>query len=167
MVLSLAGHYQVRDYTCGYASTLTVLRYYQRYVPERDLYKRLGTNRGGTRQTAIVRELRREGIRVGVRYNLSFDDVARSIDSGRLIIGYHHRLEHWLVLNGYSRERRMLYVVDSLRNHRADHDWEEYGPKLRGFGIVCSTRKRRLSRPAINRHAASSRQLMLPLAAAS
>lgn len=154
VVLALKGHYQVREYTCGFASTLTVLRYYQRSVTERELYERLGTTCEGTSQSAILRELRREGIRVGLRYDMEFEDIREAISAGRLIVAYHHRLEHWLVINGFRDEPRSVFVVDSLRNHRCEQSWVEYGPKLRGFGMICSTRKRRLSVPTIDRHLA-------------
>ena len=70
---------QVRDYTCGFASALTVLHAFRRYVQPEELYDRLGTDRTGTRQKAIVRELRAEGLSAIVRYDLEFEDIARHI----------------------------------------------------------------------------------------
>lgn len=148
VTLRVAGYYQVREYTCGFVSVLTVLRYYRRYVPEHELYERLGTNHYGTSQSAIVRELRREGLSVGIRYDLDFEKIRDCIDRNRLVIGYHHRLEHWVVLHGYALEPERLFVAESLPGYRREHLWSHYGSKLRGFGIVCSPRPRRRERAA-------------------
>jgi ABC-type bacteriocin/lantibiotic exporter with double-glycine peptidase domain len=148
-VLSLRGFYQVRPYTCGFATALTVLRYFRRDVPERQLYERLGTDRFGTSQSAIVRELRREGLSVGLRYDLEFDDIRRCIDDNRLIVGYHHGIDHWLVVHGYATGPERVYIADSYPGYRREQLWQRYGEKLRGFGIICSPRRRlRLQRRA-------------------
>jgi len=132
---------QVRGYTCGFASALTVLHSFQRNVPPRDLYKRLGTNREGTGQTAIVRELRNAGVSANLRYDMNFAALRRSIDAGKLIIGYHHRVEHWVVIYGYGLDPERVFVADPVIEWRSEHLWERYGPKLADFGIVCSPRK--------------------------
>jgi ABC-type bacteriocin/lantibiotic exporter with double-glycine peptidase domain len=137
----LRAYYQVRDYTCGFASTLTVLHRFRRYVAPAELFERLGTDRTGTRQTAIVRELRREGLSVAVRYDLDFEAVARQLDRGALIIAYHQNLEHWLVAFGYRRDTASILVADPWPAHRTEHRWETFGPKLGGFGIVCRPRR--------------------------
>jgi len=147
--VAIPGYYQVREYTCGYAATLMVLHAFRRYVPGRELYERLGTDHYGTSQSAIVRELRAAGIGVNLRYDLDFDRLRREIDRDRLVIGYHHRLEHWVVLYGYGVEPERVFVADPLRHMRNEHSWERYGPKLRGFGIVCTRRRRRVTRPGV------------------
>lgn len=141
----VTAYYQVRNYTCGFASVLTVLHSYRRYVDPGDLYDRLGTDRHGTSQSAIVRELRAASVGVTLRYDLDFEDVAREIDRGRLIIGYHSRLEHWVVVYGYGRDPRRVLVADPLPGMRTEHLWSHYGPRMNGFGIVCSRRSRRAS----------------------
>src|SRR5690606_11088382 len=139
--VGVRAYYQVRDYTCGFASTLTVLHSFRRYVDPADLYRRLGTDRSGTRQTAIVRELRAEGLSANLRYDLDFARITRLVDEGALIIGYHFRLEHWLVLFGYRRDPDRVLVADSLPGHRTEHEWAVFGEKLGNFGIVCRPRR--------------------------
>jgi ABC-type bacteriocin/lantibiotic exporter with double-glycine peptidase domain len=141
--LTIPGYSQVRQYTCGYASALMVLHYFRRFVPGRTLYERLGTNHTGTSQNAMVRELRRSGIAVNIRYDLNLDVLRRAIDRNKLVVGYHHRLEHWVVLYGYGRDPDRVFVADPLRHLRHEHLWSCYGPKLDGFGIVCSARRSR------------------------
>jgi ABC-type bacteriocin/lantibiotic exporter with double-glycine peptidase domain len=146
--LAIPGYYQVRGYTCGFACTLMVLHYYRRYVTGRELYARLGTDRDGTRQGAIVRELRAAGLGARAIYDLDFARLRAAIDAGRPIIGYHHRLEHWVVLYGYGDNPQRVLVADPIREHRGEHAWSTYGAKLHGFGIVTAPRARgRLSPP--------------------
>jgi len=138
--VGLAGFRQVRNYSCGYASALMVARHFGRCISGESLFERLGTGRDGTRQAAIIRELRRLDIRAGVRYNADFDDYARAIDSGKLIIGYLHDVDHWLVIYGYGREPRRVFVADPRPGEDCQHDWMHYGPRLGGFAITCSPR---------------------------
>lgn len=145
-VLSLRGFYQVRPYTCGFASALTVLRYFRRDVPAPELYERLGTDSEGTSQSAIVREVRAEGLSANIRYDMDFARLCRCIDENRLVIGYHHRLEHWVVIHGYARDPDRVFVADSYPGYRREHWWEQYGVKLGGFGIVCGARRRNSER---------------------
>jgi ABC-type bacteriocin/lantibiotic exporter with double-glycine peptidase domain len=157
-------YYQVRDWTCGFASTLTVLHSFRRYVDPAQLYRRLGTDRTGTRQTAIVRELRTEGLTATRRYDLDFDRIAHLVDQGALIIAYHFRLEHWLVVFGCRRDPGRILVADPLPGHRTEHVWDTFGPKLEGFGIVCRPRRRRIARPPL---APLAPQASIALSAAS
>lgn len=140
--LAIPGYYQVREYTCGFACTLMALHYYRRYVSPQDLYERLGTDYTGTSQGAIVRELRVAGCGAGIARDLSFDRLRKAIDGNRLVIGYHHRLEHWVVLYGYGANPDRVFVADPLRHHRSEHTWSDYGHRLRGFGIVVAARAR-------------------------
>ena len=136
-VLPIAAHFQVTQYTCGFASVLTVLKSYGRSVNERELYRRLGTGRDGTSEVAILSELDRAGIAAEVRHDLSFPEIRQVVDQRRLIIGYHGGLDHWLVLHGYGTDPERVFVADSLVGNRRVHPWADYGPKLGGFGIVC------------------------------
>ena len=136
--LAMRGHLQTRGYSCGFAAALTVLRALRPDVDPFDLYRRLGTGRDGTRQTAIVRELRAAGLRANVRYDVDFTKLCDAIESGKPVIGYLFDHEHWLVLYGYAVEPNRVFVCDSRPGEPALHSWESYGPRLGDFGIVCS-----------------------------
>lgn len=138
----IRAYYQVRQYTCGFASALTVLHALQRRVEPRELYRALRTDYTGTRQTAIVDALRGRGVSANLRYDLDFARLARALDAGRLVIGYHHPMEHWVVLYGYGRDPARLFVADPLPSMGSEQMWDKYGPKLNHFGIVCSSRRR-------------------------
>lgn len=148
---------QVRQYTCGYASALTVAHALRCYVEPTDLYDRLGTDHTGTSQTAIVNSLRAVGVSAALRYDLGFDGLRRVIDAGKLVIGYHHRLEHWVVIYGYGVDPERVFVADPLPGMRSEHLWSRYGEKLRNFGIVCS--RGRARRRTINESRAASQTL--------
>lgn len=139
--LDLPGFRQVRGYTCGYASTLMVLRYFGADLRGEELFRRLGTGRDGTRQNAIVRELRSGGVSVNVRYDVDFSRLRTAVDRGKAIIAYHYPAEHWVVLYGYGVEPGRVYVADSRAGEPSLHLWDSYGPTLRGFGIICSDRR--------------------------
>lgn len=139
----IRAYYQVRQYTCGYASALTVAHALHSSIEPAALYDVLATDHTGTRQTAIVNGLRAAGISANVRYDLDFDELQRVLDRGRLVIGYHHGLEHWIVIYGYGLAPERVFVADPLPANRSEHRWADYGEKLRNFGIVCSSRRRR------------------------
>jgi ABC-type bacteriocin/lantibiotic exporter with double-glycine peptidase domain len=140
--LELPGYRQARNYACGFASALMVMRHFDIDLPGRELFSALGTARDGTGQSAIVRVLRENGLRANLRYDLDFERLRRCIDAGKPLIGYLDDEEHWLVIYGYGREPRRVFVADPEPGKSCEHPWESYGPRLGCFGIVCSPRPR-------------------------
>lgn len=138
VTVPLFGYRQTRSYSCGFATALMVLRTFGRSVEARELFERLRTGRSGTRQTAIVTELRRRGLRANIRYDLDFAALSRAIDAGKLIVAYLGDAEHWLVVYGYGRGPERVFVGDPRPGERCEHRWDAYGARLGGFGIVCS-----------------------------
>jgi len=136
--LRLPGYRQTRGYCCGFASALMVLRYFGATVPGQELFSRLGTARDGTRQGAIVRELRAAGLRVNLRYDVGFERVRTEIDRDKLIIGYLTDAEHWVVIYGYAVDPERLFVADPRPDEGCDHAWASIEPRLGQFGMVCS-----------------------------
>lgn len=136
--LPVPGFRQSRDYTCGFASALMVLRYYDAPIPAMELFQRLRTGPDGTRQSALVRELRAAGLRVNARYDVDFARICREIERNKLIIGYLADDEHWLVIYGYRLTPARVFVADPEPGQACEHPWDTYGPRLGGFGIICS-----------------------------
>lgn len=136
--LPLGGYRQARPYTCGFATSLMVLRYFGATVPGQVLFQRLGTSRDGTRQSAIVRELRGAGLRANTRRDVDFARICREIDRNKLIIGYLGDSEHWLVIYGYGRDPERVLVADPTPDESCERLWQSFGHRLSGFGIVCS-----------------------------
>ncbi len=117
------------------------VRYYLDDVDARQLYKRLGTGRDGTRQNAIVKALRGFGLGANVRYDVGFERLRREIELGKLVIGYLHDTEHWVLLYGYGLDPARVFVADPEPGEPCVHLWERYVERLQSFGIVCSSRR--------------------------
>ena len=111
---------------------------YKRQICGQDLFTALGTAQDGTGQTSIVRVLRQQGVGANLRYNMDFTGVAGSIDAGKVLIGYLEDEEHWLVIYGYGRGPRRVFVADPEPDKNCEQVWETYGDRLGGFAIVCS-----------------------------
>jgi hypothetical protein len=136
--LPMPGYRQARGYTCGFAATLMVVRYFDPQASALELYRRLGTGADGTRQNAIVRVLRAAGVGANLRYDVDFSRVQREIDRGKPLIAYLHDTEHWIVLYGYGREPDRVFVADPEPHEPCERSWAAYRGRLRTFGIVCS-----------------------------
>ena len=138
MTLPLPGFRQARSYTCGFASALMVLHYFDAGVGAMELFRQLRTDRGGTRQNALIREFRAAGLRVNARYDVDFARIGQAIDRGKLIVGYLADLEHWLVIYGYGLAPRRVFVADPRPDQPCEQPWDDYRERLGGFGIICS-----------------------------
>lgn len=138
VTLPLPGYKQARNYSCGFATVLMILRHFQRELCGKELFDALGTARDGTGQSAIVRVLRSEGVRANIRYDADFECIVSSIDAGKVLIGYLDDEEHWLVIYGYGLEPRRVFVADPEPDKACEQVWQGYGERLQGFGIVCS-----------------------------
>lgn len=137
-ILPVPGFRQARSYACGFASALMVARYFCPKTSAQGLFARLGTGPSGTRQTAIVRALRGLGIRVGVRYDMTFFDLCRAVDGGRPVIAYFHDDEHWVVIYGYGMFPERVFIADPEAGCGVAVAWTAADPRLRSFGMVCS-----------------------------
>jgi ABC-type bacteriocin/lantibiotic exporter with double-glycine peptidase domain len=138
VTIPLPGFRQARNYTCGFATVLMILRHFEKEVSGQEVFEALGTARDGTGQSAIVRVLRAQGVRANIRYDADFACLASSIDAGKVMVGYLDDEEHWLVIYGYGLEPRRVFVADPEPGKTCEHLWDGYGERLQGFAIVCS-----------------------------
>ena len=115
-----------------------VVRYFGIDIAADQLFKRLGTDRSGTRQNALVKVLRELGVRVRLRYDASFDVIKKTIDQDKLIIGYLDDEDHWLVVYGYAKTPRRVFVADPRPDLHCEEPWAEYEKRLNAFAMVCS-----------------------------
>lgn len=142
VTLPVPGYRQARNYSCGFAATLMVLRHYDRTLCGAELFSALGTARDGTGQSAIVRVLRSEGVRANLRYDMTFDRMASWISAGKVLIGYLEDEEHWLVIYGFGRSPERVFVADPEPEKLCEQEWDSYGHRLGNFAIVCSPSSR-------------------------
>lgn len=160
VTLPVPGYKQARNYCCGFAVTLMVLKHFQRGLCGEALFTALGTAQDGTGQSAIVRVLRAQGVRANLRYDMDFDRMASSLCAGKVLIGYLEDEEHWLVVYGFGRSPQRIYVADPEPDKHCENLWEEYGSRLGGFSIVCSPA------PERSRETSAPLQLLLDFGAA-
>ncbi len=138
MTLPVPGYRQARNYCCGFAATLMVLRHFERDLAGEALFDSLGTAQDGTGQAAIVRVLRTQGVRANLRYDMDFDRIVANLYSGKVLIGYLADEEHWIVMYGFGRNPERIFVADPEPEKVCEQTWESYGARLGGFAIVCS-----------------------------
>ena len=143
--LDVPGYRQSRNYSCGYAAVLMVLRYFEKTFTGQSIFDALGTARTGTGQSAIVRVLRRAGVSANVRYDMGFDRIVRSVSAGKVLVSYLVDEEHWVVLYGYGESPSRIYVADPEPGKECEQEWPDYGERLGGFAIVCSDRSKRIA----------------------
>lgn len=136
--LPVPGFRQARPNTCGFAAALMVLRYFGSDVAAMQLFERLDPGREGVQPGALVRELRRAGLRVRVREDVDFARIGQAVDRNHLIIGQLADDKRWLVIYGYGHEPRRVYVADPRPDEGCERLWDELGPRLGGYGIICS-----------------------------
>lgn len=76
-------HQQETDYSCGAASLLSVLRYWQAFGgAERDLYDALQTTTDGTEPDKIEEVARKFGLSAQLREGMSLDDLRAALARG-------------------------------------------------------------------------------------
>lgn len=136
--LPVPGFRQARSYTCGFATALMVVHYYGLDISALELFRRLHTGRDGTRQSALVRELRAAGLRANVRHDVDFARAREAIDRNKLVIAYLEDLEHWLLVYGYGHTPERLFIADPRPGIPCEHEWAAIESRLGGFGIICS-----------------------------
>lgn len=134
--LSVPGLVQMDSYSCGFVCALIVARYFGKPVSDLDVYTAVKTSKAGTSPTNIVKGLRRLGVGANPRYDLTFDVVKRAIDSGKPVILYNSKKDHWEVAYGYMRWEETLLVADpGLWEETDRRPWSE---TYASYGIVCS-----------------------------
>lgn len=136
--LPVPGFRQTRSYNCGFTTALMVVRYYGVDLSALELFRRLQTGRDGTRQSALIRELRAAGLRANARYDVNFARICQAIDRNKLVIGYLEDLEHWLLIYGYGLAPARVFVADPRPDAPCEQPWQPYAERLGGFGIICS-----------------------------
>lgn len=140
VTLDVPGYRQSRNYSCGFAAVLMVIRYYQIPWTGESIFETLGTARDGTGQTSMVDVLRQAGLSVNLRYDMGFERIVSSINSDKILISYLEDEDHWLVLYGYGRAPKRVFAADPEPGKECEYLWSEYGERLGDFAMVCSVR---------------------------
>lgn len=115
VVLSIPGYRQTKSYTCGFVSGMMVLHYFHPNATVKDFYPTcLAHDDWGVSTRKLSDALRGAGIKVSIQKSLSFDQIAKTIESGRPIITSikrHGQIQHWVVIYGVNRKKKELFVA--------------------------------------------------------
>ena len=55
------------------------------------------------------------------------------------MIGYLEDAEHWMLLYGYAQQPDKVFVADPRPGLGCEEPWHEYGERLGGFAMICSS----------------------------
>lgn len=156
VTLGINGRYQTQAHTCGAVAGFMVLRYFKPRVSADSFFRSVNpTEADGTSTGKLVRALRRHGLRVQVRLDMTFADFAAAIDDGRpVLVTVKTRVpetQHWVVCYGYGiRPQRLFLAGTGLPLvSRKEHLWADFRRKWagKGEGLVCGRRKTSITKP--------------------
>ena len=142
LTLKLDGYLQSKNYTCGFASLLMVVRYLRVELSNEELFEMLETDRSGTSQSKIIETIRNLNLSANVRYDLDLNGIAKNIQSSKPMIAYLVDEEHWVVIYGCDVEKQKIYLADPRPGFGCEYDWQKKQRALNGFGIVCGSKSR-------------------------
>lgn len=146
ITLDIPGYRQVESYTCGFVAGLMVLHTFHPEARVDRFYKAVApTRRWGASTRKVANALRRSGVGVSVRADLSFQKIAVAIDKGYPIITVIRTsdpdVHHWVVIYGYGKNPDRVFIAANGLPYFARREYPigEY-KKLalaKGFGLVC------------------------------
>lgn len=108
-ILPVPAYRQLQTYTCGAVAVKMVCDFFKINRSFRAILKECNTSEDGTSQSSIIRFLRRH-VSVSRIKDISFGDIIGQLDKGRPIIATIYDGDHWIVVSGYSRTKRRLYI---------------------------------------------------------
>ncbi len=151
--LKIPAYCQTQSFSCGFVAGLMVLRYFSPDACAEAFYASVNADpETGTSAGMLTRALRRHGVSVSVRADLTFAAIAAAIDRGRpvaLIINTScPDYSHWVLVYGYGRWPSRVYVAGNGLPlvSRKVYDWREFRAhqwRTQGEGLVCWKRKQK------------------------
>lgn len=149
VTLGLRGLYQTQPHTCGAVAGLMVLHYFKPRTGSDAFFQSVNpTEADGTSTCKLVRALRRHGLRVQVRLDMTFADFVAAIDQDRPVLvtvkTRERKTQHWVVVYGYGRRPQRLFLAGTglpLVSQK-QYGWAEFRRKWadKGAGLVCGRR---------------------------
>ncbi len=147
VTLDIPGYRQTNSFSCGFAAGLMVLHAFRPTASIDAFYRKVRpTSERGASTRKVVDALRKSGVGVSVRTNLSFRTIRETVDQGFPIIACVHTNEpdvhHWVVIYGYGLKPNRLFIAGNGKPvfDRREHLWTEYSRNMapeKGFGLVC------------------------------
>ncbi|MCE9616531.1 MAG: hypothetical protein K8T26_19830 [Lentisphaerae bacterium] len=150
--LDVPGYRQIDSFSCGAAAALMVVRTFRPGFPAGDFHD-LCSPDDGIQVPRLIRFLRKSGIGVIERDDLTFARIAERIDAGFPIITLVNQkddLQHWVVIYGVGLKPNRVYVGGMKLPivGRKEYTWREFSRMwFKGFGLVCWGKLERKRRP--------------------
>ena len=150
VTLDIGGRYQTQPHTCGAVAGFMVLHYFKPRVSADSFFRSVNPNEEvGTSECKLVRSLRRHGLRVQVRRDMTFADFAAAIDGGRPVLvtvkTRDPETQHWVVCYGYGVKPNRVFLAGTGLPlvSKKEYRWCEFRRKwaCKGEGLVCGRRK--------------------------
>src|ERR1044071_1655927 len=116
VTLNVPGYCQVNTYACGAVAGLMVLKTFRPKASTDAFYRRVNPHpEPGCGTGKLIRALRRSGLGVSDRDDLTFHRLCREIDEGfPVIVVIENPLfesSHWIVIYGYGRKPDRVFLA--------------------------------------------------------
>jgi len=143
-LLDLVSYTQLNSFACGAVAGFQVVKSIYSGAEFADFYEAIKPDPiRGTPASALIRGLRRFGVAVTPRRNLTTANLRRCIRGGNYVIvciqnpGADHH--HWVVAHGYARSHLLLAGNGVPWFHRRRIAWERFESIWRpyGNGLIC------------------------------
>ena len=144
--LRIPAYCQTQSFTCGFVAGLMVLKHFYPDADAESFYASVNADpETGTSAAKLTRALRRHGVSVSVRRDLTFAALAAAIDRGRpvalIVKTACPEYAHWVVAYGYGRRPGRVYVAGNglpLLSRKV-YPWREFRELWRtpGQGLAC------------------------------
>ena len=128
-ILKVRRYVQQDDFSCGYHTALSLIRYFNPQASSFDIYRWAGTTIEGTDEHGIINALKKSGLKARQVFNATYNTYAHSIINGCPVVAYSNKLDHWFLLTGICG--RQLLACDSDRGLIWMSDLTDLG----GYGI--------------------------------
>jgi hypothetical protein len=147
---------QQRDYTCGAAAVVSVLRYMGMQSNETQASEAMGTNPVvGTRPEDMIRYLRKRELCARAYTGVPFDALVQRITEGKItLVDWNDWGGHWVVVTGWSAKYDAIVLADPAkpRSHFSVHSRKQFiehwhcppfepGAHLRQLALFVDNRK--------------------------
>lgn len=142
-ILKIPGYRQTKNYTCGFVAGLMVLHKFKPKASATNFYYLCNPDREQSTSTGnLVRALRKNGVRVSIKKNMTFEQISDALENNMPVIMEVKRtrgITHWVVIFGYAVGPNRLYVAgNNLLG--TEYEWSKFKKMIatNGDWLVCS-----------------------------
>lgn len=143
--LDLPNYRQVDVHVCGFVAALTVARYYNPDISDREVLKAVRPLKGwGINADKLITGLRELGFDPFYATRVTISSIQHNLESGVPVIvslwPRDYLSDHWVVVRGMTKSRVYLTNHHSLSIDQFKREWSDFDMRGRGYsqeGIIC------------------------------